>query len=399
MTGRLVAMLALFGMVSIPASATPPGPNGKLVFNCPATPDPNGGVTEAICTMNPDGTGYTKIIDGGGINAQAVWSPDGTKIAFSSSRNSTPPVLGSFGGDIWVVNADGSNPIQLTHSSTDGSPAWSADGRLAFTSFRDHIDDHSFTSSIYVMNADGSNQHAVTTVDTVTFDTEPAWSPDGKRIAFIRSDQLQRGAGIDGGFEEIYTVNDDGSNLQQLTVVPDFIATYGVSKDHPTWSPDGTRIAFIESPWLDFDLAGYIVGVVNADGSDEHFLTRNSDSPAGLDILDVVWSPDGTLLAGTCSYTTLPGARMCLIEAATGEITGPIGPAGFAVYPDWGRAPAPTNPAIAGTEKSPSAAGCPKCTMSPISSDSASTRTPTPPMTRNAIVTALMRPPLVGLRG
>lgn len=352
MTGRAtrtigiagVTMVALFVMTPTPAWATPPGPNGKIVFQCPATPDPSGGTTSAICVINPDGTGRARILDGNGT--QPVWSPDGTKIAFVSSRTSTTVSLGESASDIWVMNADGSNPVQLTHSSSDSRPAWGADGRIVFSSFRDHVDDRSFRTSLYVMNADGSNQHAVTAVGTDTYDDYAAWSPDATRIAFVRFGFTGAGdsAGIDGGSQEVYTINDDGSSLRQLTFASDFGETSGVAKLKPSWSPDGTRVAFTETPF-DTELAGDIVGVVNADGTNEHFLTFNSDvltNGPNVDVMNVAWAPDGSTLVAECSYgapTTTPGAHLCFIDPGTGVISPPIDTDNrFAVDPDWGRA-------------------------------------------------------------
>ena len=90
-----------------------------------------------------------------------------------------PPVLAA--GQVQAqVNADGSNPVNLTNNPAyDGQPAWSPDGtRIAFTSDRDG------RLGIYVMNADGSNPAHLTN-NPASRDSDPAWSPDGKRIAFV----------------------------------------------------------------------------------------------------------------------------------------------------------------------------------------------------------------------
>ena len=92
------------------------------------------------------------------------------KIAFSSERDGN--------GEIYVMDADGSNPTNLTNNgATDGGPAWSPDGgKIAFTSERDG------NYEIYVMDADGSNPTNLT--NNSAWDSEPAWSPDGSKIAF-----------------------------------------------------------------------------------------------------------------------------------------------------------------------------------------------------------------------
>jgi Tol biopolymer transport system component len=145
----------------------------------------------------------------GTLDAQGPdWSPDGTKIVCFNYVDG--------GGDIWVMDADGSNPVSLTSSnpSEDWWPKWSPDGaRIAFQSKRNG------NHEIYVMDADGGNPERLT--DNAADDEDPNWSSDGSMIAFIS---------MRDGHYEIYSMNADGSDQTRLTV------TSGHAID-PDWEP------------------------------------------------------------------------------------------------------------------------------------------------------------------
>ncbi len=192
------------------------------------------------------------------LDQDPTWSLDGTRIAFASRRGG--PSL-----DIWVMNADGTSPTQLTFSGGNQQPTWSPGGnQIAFTTFRNG------NPNIYKMDANGSNQTQITNVS----DISPDWSPDGTKIAFVSSS--------DGAFN-IYTVKPDGSGRTKLT--------NSVGSFNPDWSPDGTRIAYAKETGFQGDGANR-VHVMNADGSNQIQLSNSGareDQPS--------WSPDGTRIA------------------------------------------------------------------------------------------------------
>ena len=195
-----------------------------------------------VYVMNADGTSQTRVTNNPARDAAPVWSPDGTKTVFTSDRDGNI--------EIYVMNADGSNQTRLTnHSAYDDWPSWSPDGtKIVFHS------EHDGNKEVYVMNADGTNQTRLT--NHSAHDAWPSWSPDGTKIAFLS----QR-----DGNNEVYVMNADGTNQVNLT------NNSGTSDGNPSWSPDGTKIAF------DSDRSGKNqLYVMNADGTNQTRITSNS---------------------------------------------------------------------------------------------------------------------------
>lgn len=157
----------------------------------------------AIYTIQEDGGGLKRLTNDAAPDLATTpsWSPDGSNILFSSTRERS-----TAGIDVWVMAADGSNQQRLTEADgQNGRAAWSHDGsRIAFTSTRS--DGSGDVAEIWIMNADGSNQQQITTDGA--FANVPSWSPDDSRIVF----QSNR----DGG-DQLYTINADGSGIERLT--------------------------------------------------------------------------------------------------------------------------------------------------------------------------------------
>ena len=222
--------------------------------------------TYDIFTINADGSQLTRITAFRGWNGHPDWSPDGKRIIFDSAYQ------GDF--EIYSMNPDGTDVINLTqHEGWDNRPQWSPDGtKIAFVTKRDD------NFEIYIMNADGSNQ--VNLTNHPERDDMPHWSPDGTKIAFVSNrDQIpekldpyiaefrrqyeekNEAIKVDDRNVDVFIMNADGSNQVNLTNNPENDTT-------PTWSPDGTRIAFVS-----FREGKRDIFTIATDGSDIQKLT------------------------------------------------------------------------------------------------------------------------------
>jgi TolB protein len=248
---------------------------GRIVFD-------NGG---DIWSMNADGTDLTRLTDSPWREFDAAWSPDGTRIAYRAEPKDY--------SELWVMNADGSGKHRLANG---GFPTWSADGSSILYA------DPGPPSFIAIINADGSGAYRVPNTDSGEL---PSWSPDGRRIAF--SNNLS-------GSGRMYIVNPDGSGLVDLSGVGE-----GKKVD---WSPDGQSILFA-SRRSDTG-GGTDLYVMRPDGSEVKRLTNNSaDCPA--------WSPDGRYIVAA----TLSG--LFVMRADGSGITSiPTSGVREPCFPDWG---------------------------------------------------------------
>jgi TolB protein len=134
-----------------------------------------------------------------------TFSPDGTRLLFRGDDDGIAP---SGDEEIYVARADGSDVVALTDDDAlDSAPAWSPDGtRIAWESTRDGAD-----REIYVMDADGTGVRQLT--DNALHDEGPAWSPDGRLITFTRSD-------TEDAPGDVWVMNADGTDARPLTSTP-----------------------------------------------------------------------------------------------------------------------------------------------------------------------------------
>ena len=254
-----------------------------------------------IYVMDADGGNQRRLTNNRHDDWSPSWSPDGKRIALVSDRDGHPDVIpGWFTSEIYVMDNDGGNQQKLTNNPNDDrSPSWSPDGKqIVFQSDRDE-GDHNI--EIYVMDADGSNPQNLT--NNPTADYNPSWSPDGKRIAFssVREGHFRNNFGLT---EEIYVMDVDGGNEQRLT-------DNRKNDWHPSWSPDGERIAFAADRKGDFE--NFEIYVMDANGGNQQKLTENRVydwSPS--------WSPDGERIAFV-SYRDNNKAEIYVMDADGGN--------------------------------------------------------------------------------
>ena len=255
-----IAVAMIVGLLAVPAGAQTS--NLPILFYSQRA-DITGAHFLRVFGMNPDGSDQTPIGDPESRGFLARYSPDGQKIAFVRSLVEPNSPFG-FRQHIFVMDADGTNQVDISQNDPlhhNNAPAWFPDGRIAFVTF---TLDFGPGGDLWIMNADGSNRQLVYHSTGVGGAWYPFVSPDGTKIAF-GDDSL--------GVSHIYVINPDGSNLQQLTNS----TAYDYA---PNWSPNGTKIVFTRGRpgTANGSIAGNgDVYVMNADGSHQTRLTNHGN--------------------------------------------------------------------------------------------------------------------------
>jgi dipeptidyl aminopeptidase/acylaminoacyl peptidase len=257
-------------------------------------------------------------------------SPDGTTVAYVVGT--VDKEANEYRGAIWLAAVGGSTPPRRFTSGekADADPRWSPDGaQLAFTSNRADK-----ASQLYVMPVAGGEPRKLTSLKEDV--AQAVWSPDGARLAFVsrvrdaayeeeddkkrpprRLTRLQYKLDSVGWTadrpQHLFTVPADGSS-EPLQL------TDGDYEDHsPSWSPDGSTIAFISARHPDWDLEMVDdVYLVAATGGEPRRLTRGGGSTGG-----VSWAPDGAQLAIERYASVFDDPKhtmIALVDAATGEL-------------------------------------------------------------------------------
>jgi Tol biopolymer transport system component len=231
--GDVVQLLA-----TTPGPKTDPviSPDGKKIVFTVGTVEASS--ASPLWSVNSDGTGLTQLTTDGAIDYRPTWSPDGSQIAFVSTRDGN--------AEIYVMNADGTNQANITNSAAnDNAPSWSPSGSaILFDSDRDSA----AGTAIYAMTAAGGS------VTPLVAGYNPEWSPSGTRFLFLRASQIW------------ISESASASSVRQVTADPFFHFT-------PGWSPDESRLVYATSTTSNEE----IWTINSADGDNATELTPDAE--------------------------------------------------------------------------------------------------------------------------
>jgi Tol biopolymer transport system component len=287
---KCLLALMLLTVAVAPTAALAQAPrlhdNGKIAFVSFRDGDPE------IYRMKSNGSQTVRLTRNAGPSPELPlldfwpsWSSDGAEIVFTSFRLAPGPA--GINPDVFTMDAGGRILRRITtHPAGDLDPAFSPDKRkIVFVRELPSPDPANAIQDIYIVNADGTGETNLTR--SAQNETEPAFSPDGRRIVFER--EVGGPAGHEIGNHEIFTMNVDGSDVRRLTTTPE-------AEQHPSFSPDGSRIVFDTAFHAPPSVRGSIYSM-RTDGSDRRTLTASRTDRHGLPS----FAPDGTKIVFTAS--------------------------------------------------------------------------------------------------
>lgn len=247
-----------------------------------------------VYTVCTDGSQLTNLTNDSFYESYPSWSPDGTQIAFTSTRTGK--------SQIHIMNEDGSNLTQLTSDYENDFPIWLPDGRQVAFRTTDR-------EGLWWWRIINTKNNRISEFSTPSYDYSyqtPAWSPNGKYIAYMWLDgqRERKGASTNVHLPQIHIHKQAVNGSSDIPLTND-----GWANINPVWSPNGEKIAFLSERDGTYNI--FALYVMNNDGTNLQKLSE----PVYRQNVTFSWSPDGQQIVIAAPFET----TIYIIDVKTGN--------------------------------------------------------------------------------